>query len=297
MEFFKLEQPETHETAPSGTDEGPDLSIPLEEALIPSPRQPLFKQDPLPGNVGGHLSLSAYISQHLEKSVSKEAPAPEPPAYRFGPAVRPQQEAEPGEYRPEGQFLNTLDVDLTAGLEQYMPTPVFRLRVMKKRLDTEIADLRMRINKMERLPNQPRELRENIAVIRRRIRTLEYHEQRVSRQLAALLTMGPFFYGIARRYEALQGWIAEGWAMLAAWVSRILFGPAREQLTQLHSELRTLTEVLDDRIRDNVVTEAEISHLINRYETTLREMEAASVRMQSETFWQRLWKPLRGLVE
>ncbi len=289
MEFFKLE--------PAETDDG-TLQAPLSGESPPEsrtqPRQPLFKQDPLPGvELGNHVSLSAYISRHLEGG--RQA-APEGSPTLPGP-LPPPAGSETREYKPEGQFLNTLDVDMTAGLEQYMPTPLFRLRVMKKRLDGEIADLRQRVNKMERLNDQPRELRENIEVIRRRIATLEAHQRQVSRQLEALLAMGPLFFEISQVYERWQAWLGRGFDRAQAGVANLLFGPARQELVQLGEELGALTEVLDERFRDATVTQSEISHLINRYDATLRQMEAASLRMRSEGFWQRLWQPLRGLVK
>src|SRR5688572_2298348 len=95
---------------------------------------PIFKQAsgaPRPGESFG-LPL---------KSEQTPGQAPEPSSENQGAGL-------------PGQYLNTLDVELTAGLESYMPTPMFRLRVARGRLRGEIGELREQLAHYDRLPDK-----------------------------------------------------------------------------------------------------------------------------------------------
>ncbi|MEM0952214.1 MAG: hypothetical protein AAGI66_08760, partial [Cyanobacteria bacterium P01_H01_bin.74] len=49
-----------------------------------------------------------------------------------------------------GAYINSMDVDLPGGLENYLPTQTFRLRIRKKRLEKEIQTLKDLINQYDR---------------------------------------------------------------------------------------------------------------------------------------------------
>ena len=313
MSFFKMDENSKTDSFESRTalafdtveyddfeGETDDADVLTESVFLPEStnkavtagRRPLFKQEPLPGlmnsALGNQLSLSQYISKHLGEAPTPDTPetAPEPLQFR-DPRQPRAKDTSPG-FKPTGQFLNSLDGDLTAGLEQYMPTPVFRLRVVKKRIDGELSELQARLNNMTRLHDQSPEMKEGMRRIRLRIMTLQKHQRNVDYELSAMLTMGPSLYGVSRGMQAGEKVLTEALNRIQDGLGKIVFGPAREQVVSLRQDLTTLTEVMADRMADRQVSDNEISHLLNRYETTLRQLETASERLQSETVWSRL---------
>jgi len=257
----------------------------------PGRTSPLFKQES--EGAPSHVTLNEYISRHFRES-SPEKPEPTVPA-SFGPTPIPAAEAKTG--LPQGQFLNSLDVDLTSGLEQYMPTPLFRLRVVKKRLDTEIAELRDRLAKYDFLPEKTEDMLARMQAVRHRIRVLETHEQRVSRELGAMLRWGPLFNTLAQAGRRLQDHLGRGNGSGRQFFGQLLYGPAYGKLETAHAELRDLREMMVERLIDKSVPDAEISRILTRYEQTARRLETVSLRPEPAWFLRRLWQRARALLK
>ena len=271
-----------------------------------SGKAPLFRQDDTQESPssGRHITLSDYVSQHLsENPPSAQKPA-EPLSSQSSPAPAfntPFQRVPYGA-SGRGRVLNTLDVDFTGGLEQYLPTPAFRLRVMKKRLDGEIADLRTRLNKYQRLSDPSAELQQRIQEIRERLTMLEEHERSVSTELASILRFGPFLYQLSKRL----GSINDSLNLLEKWhkqwqklLRRAIYGEKFLQVEAVTVRMRTLKELMAERLQDPAVSDNEISVLLNRYEQALQQMESVSepVQNQPKDFRTHWWQRASRLVE
>jgi hypothetical protein len=274
----------------------------------PAGLSPLFKQEnESPANPSSaHVSLNDYISRHLNPAENHTAepaqiePIPEakvaekPTGFHiFEKAVKP----EPLPGLSAGQRLNSLDVELTAGLEQYLPTPVFRLRVMKKRLDDEIADLRQKMNKYERLPEQSPDMRERVKAIRTRIRILEAHEAQVSHDLAAILHLGPTLHWMARSPQQIENWLNHLTLLFQQFCSRLFYGDAYIQMETAGIQLRNLQELFAERLKDPKLAEGELSQLLTRYEQELGHFENAKLELSHGSFGQRLWQQAQRLLK
>ncbi|WP_373531015.1 hypothetical protein [Vampirovibrio sp.] len=272
-----------------------------EERVLPhSPRSaPLFKQEASPlGPLGGHpVSLGAYVAQHLNEQ--KQAPpapvAPTPPRGSFVNAAKPRR--QPSEHATTGQFLNSLDVDLPSGLEQYLPTPVFRLRVVKKRLDGEIAELQGLLFKYKRLDQPSPDLRERISAVQHRLRVLENHERRVSWQLAEAIPMGVLCYQLSQMMGGLQQQWSRSSSAFWQRLVRFFYGQSYWVISAASVELMALESIYRKRMGDSGTPSAELGQLVNRYERTLAMAEKKAKTLSANSFWRQLWQQARGLVE
>lgn len=259
------------------------------------PKAPLFKQEG--GASGRHISLSDYISKHLQEGEKAPAAAPGTPATPVAKApafLPPGKTADETSFpQQSGMFLNSIDGDLTGGLEAYLPTPLFRFRVMKKRLDREIGELKTRLNKYERLAEKSKDMQERMLMMRQRIATLEAHERQVDRELAALLQFGPLMYWAFKRYESFQNWLAGATSNGGRWMGRLIYGKAYQQVETANEELAGLQTLFAERLQDPRVSGEEVSQLMNRYESTLHKMETAALQLKpgaaSSSMLRRLW--------
>lgn len=290
MTFFLNNQPQEPETA------GQDDALGMSPSHFPK-SNPLFKQDTtLPESLSGqHISLSAYISKHLQAG-EMEPQTPEPAAVKplgFGPQTAKTQLTS----GLEGQYLNSLDVDLAAGLEQYLPTPLFRMRVMKKRLDGEISELRMRLNKYERLPNPSPDMQERIDAVQARLKTLVDHERQVSRDLASAMAMGSLVYGLSRQTQGVGDGLGHFFRGVKSFLMRLLYGNTYLEIESAGEHLRNLQELFADRLNDKTVSSAEISQILNRYEQTIRQMETRIQHLNTRSFPWSLWQEAQRLVK
>jgi hypothetical protein len=271
----------------------------------PAGGTPLFKQDAAPGDQasGQRVSLSDYISRHLAEGQNSEptTPAAAPRTSGAGSALNTPFHA----YKPKGgeagRQLNQLDVDLSAGLEQYLPTPVFRLRVVKKRLDSEIAELKMRLNKYERLNDTSKEMQARSQEIRERVAMLELHEQAVSEELAGILRFGPFLYNLSKGFSGVGGGLDKLGTQVQSGLKGLFYGASYLEMEALSEKMRTLEEIMAERLKDPDTSDAEISHILNRYEQALHQTEAITTQRTSPSnflsFPRRLWQQASRLIE
>jgi hypothetical protein len=288
MAFFQNDPPPTSK---------PDEQV---SNLPHSPRSaPLFKQEasPLAALNGQPVSLSAYTAKHLNGQEPQPAAqaAPVQPRGSFVNAAKPRR--QPSEHATIGQFLNSLDVDLPSGLEQYLPTPVFRLRVIKKRLDGEIAELNGLLAKYNRLDQPSPDIRERIFAFQHRLRVLQHHERRVSWQLAEAIPMGVLCYQLSQVMGDTQQRISRFFAGLWQGVVRFFYGPSYFAVEAAGLELMELEAIYRKRMGDSGTPSAELGQLVNRYERTLAAAEKKARTLSKNSFWGQLWKQARGLVE
>ncbi len=220
------------------------------------------------------LSLSDYISRHLGNGSKKAKPNTTPilPSIQLQPSVLSQAETAKPE-RQNGHFLNTIDSDFTAGLEQYMPTPLFRLSVTKTRLDTEVEQLRNRIRQYEQLaPTTPNKLvdPQQMKIYRERLIVLEAHLAQVEIELSALLTAKRFFQGLADSGECLKP-VGIFFNQLQQALSGVIFGKRYAHLKETNKQLQILQSLIRQRMRDPNLSEGEMGRLISHYDHLLTE--------------------------
>lgn len=277
-------------------------------AVLPTGESVVQEQGWFRQQESSHVSLSDYISQHLsagstqseshssDAGPQKQSPAPNPdtPGAFLTPFAS-RSDWQPTQ--PTGLFLNSIDGDLTAGLESYLPTPLFRLRVMKKRLHDEIQTLRGRLNKYERLPEKSPELDVRIQMLHNRLATLEDHQAQVHRELASMISMIPVLEFGLRWSNRLRAQVARFGGGMGQWLSRWFYGPAYLALQQNRQELQTLHQVFADHLHDPSATEQELSQLFNRYESTLAQVESATRQLTPAPLLQQVWQRARGLVK
>lgn len=232
---------------------------------------------------GPHLSLSDYIARHLNGEASAETAESAPSLYNpalkqaWTPIPHPEEIGPPA---LSGQRLNSLDVDMGAGLEQYLPTPLFRFRVMKKRLNGEISELRERLNKYQRLPDASLDLQVRIAAIQERIGLLEAHERQVSAELSDILSVSPWFYQLSQQQQGFQQAIGRVWDVVRHAIIRLMYGKAYETVEAGNVELQALNELFAERLKDTQSPNSELGQLLNRYEQTLHQLESASAQLK-----------------
>lgn len=280
MAFFLNEQPPSPEN-PESSSHSPKSA-------------PLFKQEggsvALPGK--SHVSLNDYLARHLTEQSTEPVPAPVPKKPVW---IRPDKPVGPSE--GTGQFLNSLDVDLASGLEQYLPTPIFRLRVMKKRLDGEIAELRGLLNKYSHLSNPSPDLKDRTNAVRRRLRVLEHHESRVSWQLSESMPMGRWFYQISAVGAALNQSITGFFSGFWRFMGRIFYGRSYLELEQAGEELQVLESMVRSRLSDSAAHSVEVGQLLNRFEQTLLKAESRAKKFSASSLLYRLWQESFGLLK
>jgi hypothetical protein len=181
-----------------------------------------------------------------------------------------------------GQRLNSLDIDMGSGLEQYLPTPLFRLRVVKKRLSDEIVDIRGKLNKYAKLPEQSEELKIRMDAMQEHLLTLELHQAEVDAELELYLSNGSLLYGFMQQSQAWQNVITTLGGWLRQGLMKLFYGDAFATVENANTELRLLQELFAERLRDPNTAESELSQLLNQYEQTLRQVEVGSTRLRKQ---------------
>lgn len=262
--------------------------------------QPLFKQgntlpDTLPGQ---HISLSAYISKHLQETDASPEPTEATPTAQPSFGIFPKPENKAGQSNQTGQYLNSLDVDMAAGLEQYLPSPLFRLRIAKKRLDSEITELRQRLNKYERLPEKSPALQERIDGLRSKLEALEVHQRQVNRELSANLTlMGPLLYALSKQGRGLEDFFNQALEHCRRLLLTLFYGRTYLEMQANGDEMFYLKELYAERLKDRTSADSELSAIINRFEQVVQRAERDSSKLKPISFPMRLWQDVKRLVK
>lgn len=282
----------------------PSDESPNDEATSPrsnaAKSRPLFKQDDaLPDTLAGeHISLSAYISKHLHGADSDKETEETPESVTKGSSFGfPTPEIRTSHSGKTGLFLNSLDVEMASGLEQYLPSPIFRLRIAKKRIDGEINELRLRLNKYERLPERAPALQEQIIILKQRLASLEKHQHEINQQLAADLSMVPKLYALTKQGrglgELLNAWLAK----LRQFLLTLFYGRAYLDVQAEGDELVYLKELYAERLKSGTCAESELSAIINRFEQVMQRAEGDAHKLKPNSFPKRLWQEVKGLVK
>lgn len=297
MTFFRNDNP----TPPNGEQEssGP-FNMPSSKG------QPLFKQDnALPETLAGeHISLSAYISKHLHggedddyEETENNLPTPESSKAKAAPWPLPLAENTNFPTPSRGVFLNTLDVNMPSGLESYLPSNTFRLRIAKKRIDGEIRELRQRINKYERLTTTSPGMPEQITLLRQRLASLEQHQQELRAQLSSNLGLLPMLYFFSRQSQGFGRWLNASLENLKQAIMALIFGKAYRNVQANGEELQALRELYAERQGSGTSTNGELSAILNRFEQVAQQADNDAHKLKPGSLPMRLWQEAKGLVK
>lgn len=262
---------------------------------------PLFKQDNmLPERLAGeHLSLSAYISKHLQDYASDSA-SPSQQNLLSG-KLTPHRPDAGKESHATGVYLNSLDVEMAAGLEQYLPSPIFRMQIAKRRLDGEIQELRQRLAKYEKLTEHAADMHGQISVLRDRLAAMERRRDNLGQQLSANLGVIPRLYTMLQRKSKWPDWLLKSGEKLKSLLLALFYGQTYSRVQADRMELQALEELYAECFKARGNTEgkvdADLEAIVNRFEQVAKGSETHVLNLKPISFSKRLWQEARGLVK
>lgn len=191
-----------------------------------------------------------------------------------------------------GYRLNEIDTECNAGIEHYLPTVVFRLRVMQERLTKEVAALAQELQNYQCLRQPSAETQEKITQLTLRLETAKLHQQQVDIQLNELMASQSFGFKVTHQFS---GWLAPFGYLnqqlkqlldLSLWLRRI--DPTRERLYHTCQQLETLNQVLENGLENAYTPKTEITDVLTQYEQTLTEIEHLKEALK-QPFFKRLF--------
>jgi len=215
----------------------------------------------------GLPSLQHRIAQHLSRQ--GERPFSEP-AQAF------ETDGKDETTRLTGARLDAQDITLVAGLEQYLPTPMFRFRVMKKRLSGTIAALEARLGQYQSLTNPPASLTQRMTLLEEQLLILKLKEQQVDEHLSRIIPYGCFWYTLSRYAQRMTD-MTDGFSRrLYRIVMRCLQGPRYQDVQATCQQLTTIHALMRERLNDYAVSAEEMAQLLVYYDQTLARSKALS---------------------
>lgn len=274
-----------------------------------SPKIPqLFKLDSAnaqsQGSVNGGLERQNLLAKAVEEVLNGAAESTSQSSQRF--IVFQPKPPMPAYLLPEatGQRMSTLDVDLPAGLEQYLPSQRFRAHVVITRLNQEIAALQEKLNQYCSLsPTEPA-LQAKIKTIQQRLLILQNHHRKVSFQIQQQQTMTS---GLSTWISNLRQFANPGLVRLGAiqpFLFRLFLGPGYVQLKATCAEIEKVEDLLTRQINSPVIVSRELAALVNHYEKMTRQAETQSQPLSQKSFRtfpgsfiQGLWQEVKRLVK
>ena len=251
-----------------------------EEKARQQSRQAIFKEDPArQTGEGEHLSLRAYIAEHLQK----KAETPQQRAfnpYEHGQFFLPDQAL--------GGYLNKLDVNFGEGLEHLLPTPAIRYKVIKSRLNTQIAQVQAQLNRHRGVPHPTAETQAQIATLAGHLAILRAHDQEVSMRLQQMFGDGGTIVQLGHWRQAASLWASGLLYGLQCWWDEKGPGVQSAAIRTLCREIREIQTVLDEQMRRPGISPAELSHLIVESEQKIRQLEARASESRQSNWKNRL---------
>jgi hypothetical protein len=194
-----------------------------------------------------------------------------------------------------GQRLNQLDCELGAALEQYLPTPSFRLKMTHNRLQQDIAALEAKLELYHEVDAAPSEaVQQQHQVLMRRLAFLRNRQEDVHTQLQQTLAALP---PLERMKTRCLQWLRQGMRHWQAWFSseavagpapatheaRASFSPAvlarnpfQQRLVALNHQLDALQGLMREQLRQGQGAGSNpeaLSTLLAQYEKQVREGE------------------------
>ncbi len=288
-------------------------------------RQEFFKEtlsaDESGGEGADNVSLRSYISRHLENQMQQEfedlADSPDHDnsdlaasiSQRAGKAkagllssqLNPfyQSSANDPASSKNGYQLNALDTELSAGIEQYLPTPIVRLRIVKERLVRDIATVERRLEQFRSMTVLSPEAKEKLALLEHRYLSLKAHETQVSEELTLLLAKQSWVFRLIQQVQHLNHSVQNTGAPLAEmaslsyWMAKL--DPQKETLVNLNTHLKDVKEVLADHYQRPSLASHEIAEIVNHYDHVVRELDMLADEIRSrKDLWGRFSDAVNG---
>lgn len=242
-------------------------------------------------------SLHALVARHLETSDSEGTEPVSQPNLAATPsqAFRSNARSIVDEtLQPIGQQLNAVDTQWAAGIEQLLPTPAFRFRVMKERLVRERKELVQQINHYEGLTTDSTQ--QQTKALRQKLATLQRHETKVDYQLSLLLNHSthPLSFRLVkgirqlgRQWQDLFGTFGQA-GNISGWIHKL--DPVRGEVAQLNQRLVEVTQLTEQRLP--IASAAELADLLSTYDDTMARIAALEAQLPTTLWgqWQRLLK-------
>ncbi len=242
----------------------------------------------------GYTSLRSFIKKRLNGS-NDEASEESGPLFKTE-AVFEHKIPVNALVTRGGNRLNAIDTEWSAGIEHYIPTPTFRLRVMKERLNKELAELEDELQRYQFLNHPSEETRHKIHQLTLRVETTRLHLERVNLQLDDIMMSQSPFFNLFMKLSIFAIPLTTPWTVywealnrfidVHQWLRRI--DPSRAQLNQYAQQLSTLNIVLEKGVNNPLVEASEISDVINQYELTVKQIEQLQTELKTPLF-QRLF--------
>lgn len=226
-------------------------------------------------------SLQDYIKQQLKTldpesshTESLEQAEDEGRSAQGGVVINPFGQAVTHDKKKlDGIYLDCLDVELPAGLEQFLPTEIFRLRVQKKRLEQEIGVLKQILLRCQKLATLTPSTVSRIARIKEHLYVLERKNRSIAIELSESAQFGSVLKKImavfslitqAARYEGFARWIEN----CVTYFLVKLHGQSYQAVRQAKNELNALKDMYTDIDKQKKLQSEEISQIVNNYEWT-----------------------------
>ncbi|MDX2084955.1 MAG: hypothetical protein SFZ03_06155 [Candidatus Melainabacteria bacterium] len=202
-----------------------------------------------------------------------------------------------------GHRLNSLDTELSAGLEQYLPTPEIRAQVVKDRLTEEIQSLQLRLERYKTIQHPSAEVLQKMEQLEQRLHTLRQHEAQVDAELSFQLSHSPWtvqlLAGLNHLNDGLQSTVGQQVQQQLQRLSPEALvrevDPERKRLYEMNQTLSNLQTVLKTEVTGNTANSAEISDILNHYDQVIREAETLVQSLSSKTsLWDRFNHTVQG---
>jgi hypothetical protein len=245
-------------------------------------------------------SLRQYLSQRIFESHRNPVELPaKPPEHLFEVKASMSPEAvqemvSPDRHTVNGNHINSIDTQFTAGLEQFLPTPAIRFRIIKERLATEMTQLVAQIEKYETLLQPPPDIQTKIQSMHLRLSNLKRHDEAIDKELAQLAKVqNAWMYQTTHWSFQVVAGVQQGWQWMTGWIQPRKWAekwdPKRFQMISLNRRLSTLQEVMQDQMSHSAPSSVEMSTLVNQYDQTLKQLEHLSAHYKNKKSWRERW--------
>jgi hypothetical protein len=255
--------------APSNSPVSPDVTTPAGNAL-PSLRQ--FLTDHLAQQQHDWLletTQTVGASSSLSSPPTQSTP---PEAHPVGPTLPDNNEADNNEenltpfeqfarrglWQPvqSGQYFNSLDTETPSGIEQLLPTPTFRFKIMRNRIQAEITDIQTQLANYQHLRLPPVGLAQKIAPLQERLRTLQQHDLELAFQQNVIRIRQPLWVETSQQTaKTLERGLVNLWQWLfkaLCWVSPVAIArrnnPKQQEWVAVNQQLKTIISVLETEL-------------------------------------------------
>lgn len=268
----------------------------------PSKIKQLFKSNSLQEDAEQSdlpLSLSDYIRRHIQdtqmpeesSAVSGRADSQNWRETFLHPELRQTASRWKASAKsPMGCRLNSLDTEMSAGIEHLLPTPAFRLRIAKGRLLREIAALNTELELYRSIQTPCPELAAKMGAHEKRLIQLQNREQQISRELEALrsgktnFSHLPLFYIHIRKslhtfFQMVGNALSPIFWIRRLYPKRLLLSEKMKQLEDLNFLLARLQE---ESRKQTTFSSMEVSDIVHQYDRCRLEVDALITHLEKK---------------